>query len=277
MQCHRNRDGRSRERLIAEKLKPAEFPRSASYEPEWALENLMGPNVLWLAESLSQAMELEPGMRVLDMGCGKAVSSIFLAKEFGVQVWATDLWIGASENWRRVCEAEIEELVFPIHAEAHALPFAEGFFDALVSLDAYHYFGTDNLYLGRHFAPLVRPGGQIGIVVPGLVREFDTDPPAHLASFWAREWEMWSFHSPEWWRRHWVKTGLVAVEVADLVPAGWQRWLEWDEASLELGFVPETFAEELPAWIETMRTDAGRNLGFARVVARRQPEQGPPS
>lgn len=51
----------------------------------------MGPNVLWLAEALSQMMDLRPGMRVLDMGCGKAISSIFLAKEFGLEVWATDL------------------------------------------------------------------------------------------------------------------------------------------------------------------------------------------
>jgi SAM-dependent methyltransferase len=268
VQGHRNRDQQSRERLLAEKLSPAAFPRSAAYDAQWALENLMGPNVLWLTESLSQAMELKPGMRVLDLGCGKAVSSIFLAKEFGVQVWATDLWIRPAENWQRVCAAGIEELVFPIHAEAHDLPFAEGFFDALVSLDAYHYFGTDDLYLGRQFAPLVRPGGQIGIVVPALVSEFD-EPPAHLASFWAREWEMWSFHSPEWWRRHWSKTGLVAVDVADLVPEGWQRWLDWDEASLELGFVPERFAKDLPEWIEAMRIDAGRNIGFARVVARR--------
>ncbi len=43
----------------------------------------MGPNVLWLTEALSQVMELKRGMRVLDMGCGKAVSSIFLAREFG--------------------------------------------------------------------------------------------------------------------------------------------------------------------------------------------------
>jgi hypothetical protein len=58
-------------------------------------------------------------------GCGNAVSSIFLAKEFGVQVWTTDLWIGASENWARVCEAGVEERVFPVHAEAHTLPFAQ--------------------------------------------------------------------------------------------------------------------------------------------------------
>jgi len=70
--------------------------------------------------------------------------------------------------------------------------------------------------------------------------------------------------------------GAVAVEVADLIPEGWQRWLDWDEAALELGSAPEAFAEELPAEIEMLRAGAGRNLGFARVVARRQPEQTPP-
>ncbi len=113
------------------------------------LENLMGPNALWLAEALSQVMDLRAGMRVLDMGCGRAISSIFLAREFGVQVWATDLWIGASANWGRIREAGAQASVFPIHAEAHALPYAHEFFDALVSLDAYHYFGTDDLYLAR--------------------------------------------------------------------------------------------------------------------------------
>jgi methylase of polypeptide subunit release factors len=67
-----------------------EFPRSARYDPLWMLENLMGPNPLWLAESLSQIMELEPDTRVMDQGCGKAITSIFLAQEFQLQVWATD-------------------------------------------------------------------------------------------------------------------------------------------------------------------------------------------
>ncbi len=79
MPRHQDGDRRTRSLEIAEKLKPVEFPRAASYDPDWVLENLMGPNVLWLAESLSQVMDLQPGMRVLDMGCGKAVSSIFLA------------------------------------------------------------------------------------------------------------------------------------------------------------------------------------------------------
>lgn len=40
-------------------------------------------------------------MKILDLGCGKGLTSIFLAKEFGVQVYATDLWITAAENFER--------------------------------------------------------------------------------------------------------------------------------------------------------------------------------
>jgi hypothetical protein len=54
----------------------------------------------------------------------------------------------------------------------------------------------------------------------------------------APSWENWAFHSPDWWRRHWEKTGLVEVEVADLLPDGWKLWLDWDEASLALGYLP---------------------------------------
>ena len=50
-------------------------------------------------------MPLEPGTRILDMGCGAALSSIFLAKEFGVEVWAADLWVKPTENWQRITEA----------------------------------------------------------------------------------------------------------------------------------------------------------------------------
>ena len=237
-----------------------EFPRSASYDPEWMLENLMGPNAVWLAEALSQGMSLEPGMRILDMGCGRAISSIFLAKEFDLQVWATDLWIGASDNWQRVCAAGLQDRIFPIHAEAHALPFADEFFDALLSLDAYHYFGTDDLYLG-YYTRFVKAGGQIGIVVPGLQREFTTGLPQHLAPYWHPEY--WSFHSPNWWRAHWERTGVVEVGVADMVPAGWQDWLRWLEVAGEQGFPTDEQEAEM------LRIDAGRNLGFTRIVARK--------
>ena len=72
--------------------KPA-FPRSNAYDAEWMLDNQMGPNALWLMEWLCEELALERGQRVLDLGCGKAMTSIFLAREFGVAVHAADLWM----------------------------------------------------------------------------------------------------------------------------------------------------------------------------------------
>ncbi|MFC1452266.1 SAM-dependent methyltransferase [Verrucomicrobiota bacterium] len=79
-------------------LQSDRFPRASKYEVEWVIENQMGLHPLWLAEWVCEAVDLRKGMRVLDLGCGKAVSSIFLAREYGVQVWATDLWTGRSPN-----------------------------------------------------------------------------------------------------------------------------------------------------------------------------------
>ncbi|MBT6144831.1 MAG: methyltransferase domain-containing protein, partial [Gemmatimonadetes bacterium] len=196
------------------------FPRSVRYDQAWALDHSMGPNVLWLAEWLAEGMSLKPGMRVLDLGCGKALSSIFLAKEFDLEVWATDLWIGATENLGRITEAGAER-VYPVHADAHSLPFADGFFDAAVSLDAYHYFGTDDLYIER-FSRLVKTGGQLGIVSPGTQYELDGDVPAHLQPYWV--WDFCSFHSPAWWKQHWEKSGQVDVQCADFLADGWRHW-----------------------------------------------------
>lgn len=240
---------------------PSHYPRSAKYKPAWVLENQMGPNVLWLTEALAQVMDLQPGMRVLDMGCGKAISSIFLAKEFGVQVWATDLWISASENWERIKAAGLQGQVFPIHAEAHALPYADGFFDAALSMDSYHYYGSDELYLGYHFAKLLRPGAQFGIVVPGLVQEFTDGVPEHLQPFW--EWEFHTFHSPAWWRKHWEKMPEISVERADWLENGWKEWMEW------IALCDHDWHGDGEREAEMLRVDGGRNLGFARVVARK--------
>lgn len=65
------------------------FPRTSKHDPSFVAENMMGPpNPLKLLEQLSESMNLRPGMRVLDLGCGRGLTSLFLAREFGVQVFA---------------------------------------------------------------------------------------------------------------------------------------------------------------------------------------------
>jgi len=236
------------------------FPRSSQYHPEWVVASVSGgANSLWLTEWLASALDLRPGMRVLDLGCGRAASSIFLRREFGVQVWATDLWFGVSEKIERIRDAGVEDGVFPIHADARSLPFATEFFDAIVSIDSFYYYGTDDLYL-NYLARFVKPGGQIGIAGAGLVREFEGSLPEHLRQWWTQD--LWCLHSPSWWRRHWERTGIMEIEVADTMPDGWQRWLDWHRV-----VAPDNELE-----IKTLEADRGDYLGYVRLVGRRRGE-----
>lgn len=238
------------------------FPRASTYDPHWMLASCMGPNVLWLTEWLCEDLALEPGMRVLDLGCGRAASSIFLAREFGVSVVAADLWITPTENFVRVRDAGCLDQVTPLRAEAHALPFAERYFDAIVSLDAYHYFGCDDAYIAE-IVTFLRPHGALGIVVPGVRDEKDrTVVDKHFGS------DAPSFRSPSWWRSHWERTHLVDVETADWLEDGWRDWLRWDELTLAHGTAP--LPDEAARSIAVLREDAGRTLGFSRVIARRR-------
>lgn len=226
----------------------SQFPRSSKYPPELVLANSMGPHVLWLTEFLCEAMNIKPGMRILDIGCGKALSSIFLAREFDVQVWATDLWITATENAERINAAQLGEKVFPIHADARSLPFAENFFDAIISIDAFEYFGTDGSFISS-LVKYLKPGCQIGIVNAGVLEEIETLPAEWPSDFC-------TFHTPEWWEKLWTISRCVTVDVADQLVNGRELWMQWNRAS-------ESTDDAY------LTSDAGKNLGLHRVVGRR--------
>jgi SAM-dependent methyltransferase len=246
---------------MGERLISRRFPRASAYHPEWVLAGVSGgANPLWMAEWLSESLDLRPGLRVLDLGCGRALSSVFLRREFGVLVWATDLWFDASENLRRIRDAGVGDGVFPIHADARSLPFAPEFFDAIVSIDSFPYYGTDDLYL-HYLARFVRPGGQVAIAGAGLMREMDDPVPAHLREWWTAE-SPWCLHSAAWWRRHWSRTGVLDIEAADTLADGWRFWLDW----LRL-VAPDNSME-----IRALEADSGSNLGYVRVVGRRRAE-----
>lgn len=235
------------------------FPRASRYHPEWILASVSGgANSLWLTEWLSEVVDLRPGMRVLDLGSGRGASSIFLRREFGVQVWSTDLWCSVSERFQRVKDAGVEDGVFPIHVDARALPFASEFFDAIVCIDSFPYYGTDDLYL-NYLARFVKSGGVVAIAGASVIQEFEDEVPAHLRAWWAQD-QAWCLHSAAWWRRHWERTGIVDVEVADAMPDGWQRWLDWHRV-----IAPDNKEE-----IDTLEADRGRYLGYVRVVGRRR-------
>ena len=70
---------------LNDQLVHSAYPRSAGFDARWVIDNQMGPNALSLMEALTQVMPIERDMMVLELGCGRAITSIFLAKEFGAR------------------------------------------------------------------------------------------------------------------------------------------------------------------------------------------------
>ncbi|MFF1343796.1 SAM-dependent methyltransferase [Streptomyces sp. NPDC058290] len=247
-------------------VRPDRYPRSSRYAPAWLVGLDMGPHPLWLLEDLAQDLELRPGMRVLDLGSGKGATSVFLAREYGVDVVAADWWIPAEDAAAVFAQAGVTDRVEAIQTEAHVLPFEPESFDAIVSIDAFEYFGTSDSYL-PYLAGFLRPGGQLGIATPAMTREVRElgAIPTHIKRVVG--WEAIAWHTAEWWRFQWDVTELVDVSSARLQEGAWRDWLLWTRACAEEQ--PDGLAAHQPV-IDMLTEDGGEFLSFALVTARKK-------
>lgn len=210
------------------------YIKSKNYNQQFIAENIMGPNPIYLLEDICEHLNLNSGMRVLDMGCGKGLTSIFLAQEYGMTVYATDLWITATENYERFKSMGLDDKIIPIHSEAHDLPYADGFFDAAISIDSYHYYGANETYFPEHFARLVKKGGQFGIACPGMTKETNGIIPDTLKGIWEDEEDAFeTFHSAKWWSDLWNKTSLADITSYGEIEDAKKIWYEWVKIAKE--------------------------------------------
>ena len=138
------------------------------YLPYFTKEYLMGPNSFRLLDELIRRKPSDVRFhRTLDLGCGFALTSFFIANETDADtVYAYDLWIPATENYLRIRENHLEDRVIPIHGDAMDMPFAHEYFDAIVSVDAYHYFGCKEGVFAEKILPFVKKDGYVMIAVP---------------------------------------------------------------------------------------------------------------
>lgn len=202
--------------------------RIEKYQNYFTKEFLMGPNGIRLLNEMLENHSIAPNSKVMDLGCGKGLTSLFLAQESKVNVFAVDLWISATENYRQFCKWGIENRVIPIHADANNLPFANDYFDAIVSIDSFHYFSTKPNFFNENILPLMKKDGVALIAMPGLKEEIHGNEPQLL-----REWvdgedgEYDLFHSLEWWKAHIGQSEdfeiVRAFELNSYLPA-WNDW-----------------------------------------------------
>jgi len=201
------------------------------YRPYFTKDYLMGPNSLWILQSLldQNSKSVESNGLILDLGCGTGLTSFALCRETGAKVLANDLWINGEENAARFAAWGVGDRVTPVHENADNLNFEKESFDAIVSIDSYHYFAGKVGYFQQKILPFLKPGGVALFGVPGIKEEYD-DKTIELLSPWLGE-EAYMLRSVRQWRKILGEDpDMESVEVFELgcFEAAWQDWLAMD-------------------------------------------------
>ncbi len=248
---------------VADLLRPGRYPRSSDYDPEWVLALDMGPHPLWQLEDLLIGIDVAAGSRVLDLGSGMSATSVYLVREYGCEVVSLDLWVPSGERQAVLDAAGVGDHVTTVTGDVRTMALGDGVFDAIISVDAFEYFGTDARFLPRLVAAL-RSGGTLAMSTPALRDDpYTAAVPPHVQAVFGAEAAAW--HSPAWWKRHWDLTGLVDDIEARWQEGGGNNWLMWERVRR----AGRNQTDPLPV-VEMLEADADEQVGFALVSARKR-------
>jgi SAM-dependent methyltransferase len=200
------------------------YPELDGYSQDELYSDFFGGGGLYLATHMARTMRLQPENIVLDLGCGKGSSSIFLARHYGVRVIALDLWTSPDFLERKFSTHGLSDRITPLQMDAtRPLPFAPNYFDSVFCMNSFSFYGG-NLEFIEHLLKHLKPGGQLCIGSEALTSEFTadqmTDPPGvyafrlpppneHVDVF---EGDFRKQHTLHWWRALFESSGMLQVE-----------------------------------------------------------------
>ena len=237
-----------------------EYVRSKKYETPELMAKIMGPNPIKLEEGLLSDNKIPAGSVVCDLGSGQGLTSVFMAKEYGFTVYAADLWSDPAENsvfFEKMGISSGE--VIPVKADAENLPFEKSFFDAVVSIDSYNYFGRDPKYLDEKLLPFVKNGGLIYIAIPGMKKDCHENLPKELLLSWTPE-QLEYMHDADYWRK--MVSRSVGAEVISVneMESNDEVWADWLKQENEYAVGDR----------KSMEAGCGKYLNFISIILRKR-------
>jgi len=123
---------------------------------------LIGTTLQIVGEQLCEALDLRSGSKVLDVAAGNGNVSLAAARRF-CDVTSTDYVPALLERGRARAAAEGLRIDFR-EADAEALPFADGSFDAVVSTFGV-MFAPDQERAAAEMLRVCKRGGKIGLAL----------------------------------------------------------------------------------------------------------------
>ena len=220
----------------------------------------MGPNPVKLEEELLLDHKIPEGAVVCDLGSGQGLTSVFLAKEYGFTVYAADLWSDPEENRAFFDEMGLtREQIVPVKADAENLTFEKEFFDAVVSIDSYNYFGRDSRYLDEKLLPFVKSGGYLYIAIPGMKKDCHENLPQEFLLSWTPE-QLDYMHDVRYWRDIVGKSCDAEIVSVHEMESNEEVWADWLRQENEYAVGDR----------KSMEAGGGKYLNFIAIVMRKK-------
>ena len=200
---------------------------SEKYNTPALQSRIMGPNPVKLEEELLREHQIPAGAVVCDLGSGMGLTSLFLAKEFGFTVYACDLWSDPAENQAFFDVMGVPHgQIVPVKSDATSLSFEKDFFDAVVCVDSYNYFGRDPDYLDEKLLPFVKPGAMIYIAIPGMKQDCHSALPPELLLSWTPD-QLDYIHDIAYWTK--IMESAKGAEILSIkeMESNEEVWADW--------------------------------------------------
>ena len=165
---------------IASLVHPEELrPSDAEFQQKYdAGAESYDANLAWLFDAFSvdemdvrrrmvDLLELRPGARVLDVGCGTGKDSLLMLERIGStgELFAQDLSLGMLRVARRKLKSAGQVDLFQTNASY--LPFADAQFDAAFHFGGINEFGEVRRAL-EEMTRVVKPGGKVVVGDEGI-------------------------------------------------------------------------------------------------------------
>lgn len=132
---------------------------------------------------MGAAMQLGPGARVLEIGCGTAPIACFLAQMLEWRVVGIDIASAPLEKARdRIRSSSLVDQVQAVHGNIYSYSFAERFDGAYLTGALCHF---DALSLFARCHDLLRPGGVLAFMERARMANLNPDDWRELTFEWA--------------------------------------------------------------------------------------------
>jgi SAM-dependent methyltransferase len=124
---------------------------------------------LRLIRNLFEEIELKPGERVLDVGCGSGVIARWVAQRTEGQnsIWGVDINAYLLKEAQALARKEqLDHLLVLQEGNAEVLPFPDNYFDVTFSTTVMEEVNADQML--AELIRVTKPGGRIGVIVRAL-------------------------------------------------------------------------------------------------------------